>query len=89
MLARSHAPRLIIVCGLPGAGKTTFATELADRVGAIRLSADEWLDFLQIERSKTTRALVEALQWKLTQDLLARGLIVIIEWGTWARSERK
>ena len=88
MLARTNAPRLIIVCGLPGAGKTTFANELADRVGAIRLSADEWLDSLQIERSRTTRELVEALQWKLAQDLLARGLIVIIEWGTWARSER-
>jgi len=31
---------------------------------------------------------IEALQWKLAQDLLALGLTVIIEWGTWARSER-
>jgi predicted kinase len=30
----------------------------------------------------------EALQWKLGRDLLARGLIVIIEWGTWGRAER-
>jgi predicted kinase len=34
------------------------------------------------------RAKVEALQWKFAQDLLGRGLTVIIEWGTWARSER-
>ncbi len=34
------------------------------------------------------RAKVEALQWKFAQELLARGLTVIIEWGTWARSER-
>jgi len=79
---------LILVCGLPGAGKTTFAKDLADRVGAIRLSADEWLDSLQIDRNERTRERVEALQWKLAQDLLARGLLVIIEWGTWARSER-
>ena len=31
---------------------------------------------------------MEALQWKLAQDLLAVGVTVIIEWGTWARSER-
>lgn len=88
MPALAGAPRLIVVCGLPGAGKTTFARGLADRVGAVRLSADEWLDFLQLDRSERTRARVEALQWKLAQDLLARGLIVIIEWGSWARSER-
>ena len=34
------------------------------------------------------REKIEALQWKLTQDLLALGCTVIIEWGTWARSER-
>jgi len=88
MPALAGTQRLIIVCGLPGAGKTTFARDVADRVGAIRLSADEWLDFLQIGRSEKTRERVEALQWKLAQDLLGRGLAVIIEWGTWARSER-
>jgi predicted kinase len=31
---------------------------------------------------------IEALQWKLGQELLALGLTVIIEWGTWGRSER-
>jgi predicted kinase len=29
------------------------------------------------------------LQWKLAQQLLALGFTVIIEWGTWARSERE
>jgi predicted kinase len=28
------------------------------------------------------------LQWKLAQQLLALGQLVIIEWGTWGRSER-
>ena len=32
--------------------------------------------------------MVEALQWQLAQELLALGLVVIIEWGTWGRSER-
>ena len=34
------------------------------------------------------REKIEALQWKLAQDLLGLGCTVIIEWGTWARSER-
>src|SRR5438046_2492085 len=34
------------------------------------------------------RERVEALQWRIAQELLALGLTVIIEWGTWGRSER-
>jgi predicted kinase len=34
------------------------------------------------------RARIEALQWTLGQRLLRLGQVVIIEWGTWARSER-
>jgi predicted kinase len=35
-----------------------------------------------------SRARVEALQWRLGQELLKLGVVVIIEWGTWGRSER-
>jgi predicted kinase len=35
-----------------------------------------------------SRSKIEALQWQCAQDLLTLGLTVIIEWGTWARSER-
>ena len=34
------------------------------------------------------RGKIEALQWKFGQELLALGLTVIIEWGTWGRTER-
>ena len=34
------------------------------------------------------RGKIEALQWKFGQELLTLGLTVIIEWGTWGRSER-
>ena len=85
----SPTPRLIIVCGLPGAGKTTLARRLERRLGAVRLSADEWMDALAIDLwDERTRARIESLQWQLAQDLLGHGLVVIIEWGTWGRSER-
>jgi predicted kinase len=56
---------------------------------AVRFCADEWLHALAINIwDETARARIEALQWKLAQERLARGLTVIIEWGTWGRSER-
>ena len=35
--------RLILTCGLPGAGKTTLVRQLAADRSAVRLSKDEWL----------------------------------------------
>lgn len=36
----SDPERLVVVCGLPGTGKTTVATEVADRVGGRLLRTD-------------------------------------------------
>src|SRR3981081_3284695 len=82
-------PRLIIVCGLPGSGKTTLAKELENRLRAVRFSPDEWMDALSLNvYDEERRGKIEALQWKFGQELLALGLTVIIEWAGWGRSER-
>lgn len=82
-------PALIIVCGLPGSGKTTHARNLESERGAIRFCPDEWMDDLGIDLyDEAARARIEALQWKLAQRMLALGRTVTIEWGTWGRSER-
>ena len=81
--------RLIILCGLPGSGKTTLGRALESRMGAVRFAPDEWINALALDYyDENRRARIEALQWNLTQQLLALGLTVIIEWGTWGRSER-
>jgi predicted kinase len=80
---------LIIVCGLPGSGKTTLAKVLESRLRAVRFSPDEWMDALSLHLyDEDRRGRIEALQWEFGQKLLALGLIVIVEWGTWGRSER-
>jgi predicted kinase len=82
-------PILIIVCGLPGSGKTTYARQLEVTHSAIRFSPDEWMRALSVDiHDEYIREKIEALQWQFGQRLLALGLTVIIEWGTWGRSER-
>jgi len=89
MEQRDSEARLIILCGLPGAGKTTLGMALESRLRAIRFAPDEWMDSLSLNLyDEERRAKIEALQWNLAQQLLPHGLIVIIEWGTWGRLER-
>jgi predicted kinase len=82
-------PRLVLVCGLPGSGKTTAAVRLAAELRAVRLSPDEWMHDLAIDLfDQPARARVEALQWQVAQELLGLGTSVVIEWGLWTRAER-
>lgn len=81
--------RLVIVCGLPGSGKTTHAKEVESKLRAVRFCPDEWMDVLQINLwDSSARQRIEQLQWQLAQDHLRAGRNVVIEWGTWARTER-
>jgi predicted kinase len=85
----TRSGRLIIVAGLPGAGKTTLACRLERELNAVRLSPDEWLATLDVDPfDGAARARVEALQWTVAQRLLELGAVVIIEWGTWSRAKR-
>jgi len=77
------------VCGLPGSGKTTHAKLLETRMHGVRLCPDEWMNAISLDLyDEEKREKIEALQWSLGQRLLAFDLTIIIEWGTWGRSER-
>ena len=83
------AGRLIVICGLPGAGKTTLARKFEKQLGAVRYAPDEWLQALNLDQyDETRRTTIESLQWQAAQAILKLGGTAIIEWGTWARSER-
>ena len=83
------AGRLVIICGLPGSGKTTLAEAIArDRQGFL-FSGDEWMVALGVDIwDQEFRTRAEALQWELAQRLLELDVTVVIEWGVWSRRER-
>lgn len=89
MAESGRRARLIILCGLPGSGKTTLGKALEARLDAVRFAPDEWMNTLALDLyDEQRRARIEELQWELGRQLLQLGLTVIIEWGTWGRSER-
>ena len=81
--------RLILTCGLPGAGKTALARQLAADRRAVRLTTDEWLWALGSTPWDTpTQEKVEYELWRLAQEILRLGLSVVLDFGLWARTER-
>jgi len=82
-------PRLIILCGLPGSGKTTLAKRLENELALVRLCPDEWMADLGIDLwDESTRDRLENRFSQLALTLLRRGQSVVLEYGFWGRSER-
>ena len=84
---------LFLICGLPGAGKTTLAKQLEQTHAALRLCPDEWIAEILVDVNDTAemdrlRAMVEAIQWTMAKRLLVLGTNVILENGFWSRAER-
>ena len=92
--AARHAPTLLLMCGLPGAGKTTRARALERERRALRLTPDEWITALlgadpDPVRLDAYRDPVEALLWDVAERALGLGLNVILDFGFWSREERE
>ncbi len=82
-----------LLCGLPGAGKTTRAKELEADGKGVLLNADSWVCHLYPDDAEAAarderKGLVEQVQWELVERLVGDGISVILDWGVWTRAER-
>ena len=85
-----NRPRLYLVCGLPGAGKTTRSGRIVETVRAIHLSPDAWVTRLGISLlDHAFRVKLQDCMLDHAARLLRCGLSVVIEFGSWHRAERE
>jgi predicted kinase len=80
---------LHLIYGLPCAGKTTLAKKLENEYPALLLTPDEWMARIVGDGyDEEKRAVIEKIQWEITQQALRLGIDVILECGNWTRKER-
>jgi predicted kinase len=80
---------LILMVGLPGAGKTTRAKELATAHHALRLTPDHWMIPLYGDNmANGKRFVLEGRLISVALQALRLGTSVVLDYGLWARDER-
>jgi len=85
-MALKKKTKLIIVCGLPGSGKTTLSKELSKRTKTVCLRKDSIKEALYdifemktLEDSKSIGGKSVELLFNLSEEQLAQGINLIIE----------
>jgi predicted kinase len=80
---------LFVLIGLPAAGKTTRARQLAAQERALRMTPDEWMVTLFGEPEVgDKRDIVEARLLRMAWDTLRLDTNVVLDFGFWSRDER-
>ncbi len=91
------AADIILIVGSTGAGKTTYARRLADELGAVRFSIDEWMIGLfwadspqPIEFAWTMERVerCEAQIFAMVRQLAARGVPAVLDLGFTTKAHR-
>ena len=86
-----------LICGSTGAGKTTYAIALADRVKGVRFSIDEWMTNLFLPDRPAELTLAWAVErtarsetqiWAVADQILARATDVVLDVGLSKRQHR-
>ena len=85
----SGRPTLYLTAGLPGTGKTTWATQLALEHRVLRLTPDDWMaPLFGHSNAAGRRDILEGrLIWVAHQTLLA-GASAVLDFGCWSPEER-
>lgn len=81
--------RIFVMVGLPCAGKTTRARELASTWTALRLTPDEWMiPLFGQEQPEGKRNVLEGRLIWLALSALRIGVNVVLDFGVWGEDER-
>lgn len=89
MSAHPARPTLYLTVGLPGAGKTTAALEIAAREGILRLTPDEWMAPLFHHHDPDgRRSILEGRMIDVARQVLLSGSGAILDFGCWSPEER-
>jgi predicted kinase len=87
--ARPEPANLLLMVGLPGAGKTTRAKQLAAALRALRLTPDEWMiSLFDGSQPQGKRDLLEGRLIAVALRALELGTNVVLDFGLWGRDER-
>ena len=85
----SLRPTLFLTVGLPGAGKTTRARQLADEHSILRLTPDDWMaPLFQHSDADGRRDILEGRLVWVAHEVLVSGASVILDFGCWSPDER-
>ena len=88
-LAAGRTGTLYLMVGLPGAGKTTRAEEIAVAHPALRLTPDDWMiPLFDGTQPDGKRDLLEGHLITLALRTLRLGTSVVLDFGLWSRAER-
>lgn len=97
MAADIVLPDLVLIVGCTGAGKTTYARQLVDQLGAVRFSIDEWMTALfwadspqPIEFQWTMERVerCEAQIFAMVRQLATRGIPAVLDLGFTRKQHR-
>ncbi len=84
-----RVPTLILMVGLPAAGKTTRARELAVTHQALRLTPDHWMiPLFGDSMADGKRWVLEGRLISVALQALRLGTSVVLDYGLWGRDER-
>ena len=83
------AATMLLMVGLPGAGKTTRAKELAAANRALRLTPDHWMiPLFGDPMAGGKRFALEGRLISVALQVLRLGTSVVLDYGLWGRDER-
>lgn len=94
--ANRHIAEVYMLCGLPGSGKTTYATKLMTRRAFVKLSIDEAMydrygrygvDYPHTQYKDLEKGVYRELDQRMLA-LLENGESLILDYGLWLKEDR-